>query len=91
MANTPLCNRAGETRPSGFFPSPTENFASLVRGEISFFTRPVCGFPGSSFTYPAYITFVCLKKAKQRLDRKGKPGGKFAASVKYFSESLVRI
>ena len=35
------------------------------------FTRPVCGFPGATFTYPAYIICVCLKKAKQRPDRKG--------------------
>ena len=60
MANTPLCNRAGETRPSGFFPSPTENFASLVRGEISFFTRPVCGFPGATQSHTRHISFLCV-------------------------------
>ena len=48
--NTALCNR-----PSRFFPSPSENLASLVPDEIFHFTRPVRGFNGASFTYPAYL------------------------------------
>ena len=54
-----------------FFLSPSENLVSPVPGEILNFTRSVCGFPSASFTYPAYIICVCLKKAKQRPDRKG--------------------
>ena len=53
-----LYNRPCETRPSGFFPSPSENLASPVPGEIFDFTRPVCGFPGAAFTYLAYIISV---------------------------------
>ena len=30
--------------PVDFFPSPGENLTSLVSGDISNFTRPVCGF-----------------------------------------------
>ena len=48
-----------------FFPSQSENLASAVRGEMFNFARPVCGFPGATFTYPAYIIWVCLKKAEQ--------------------------
>ena len=57
-----------ETRPSGFFPSLSENLASPLPGDIFYFTRPVCGFLGATFTYPAYIICVGLKKAKQRHD-----------------------
>lgn len=38
-----------------FFLSPSGNLASPVRGEIFRFTRPVCGFLGATFTYPAYV------------------------------------
>ena len=57
-----------------FFRSHSENLASTVSGEIFYFTRPVYGFPGATFIYPAYIICVCLRKAKQRPDRKGQPG-----------------
>ena len=36
---TSLCIRPSEIRPSGFFPSPSENLGSLVTGEIFNFTR----------------------------------------------------
>ena len=36
--------------PVDFFPSPGENLASPLPGEIFNFTRPVCGFPGATFT-----------------------------------------
>ena len=45
-----------------FFPSPSENIASPVLNESFNFTRPICGFPGAAFTYPAYIICLCLKK-----------------------------
>ena len=48
------------------------------------FTRPVCGFSGATFTYLAYIICVRLKNAKQRLGRKGQPGGKFAHPMTSF-------
>ena len=73
--------------PVDFFPSSSENLASPLRGEISNFTRPVCGFPGATFTSPEYIICVCLKKAKQRPDRKGQPGGKFARPVTFFQKT----
>ena len=41
--------------PADLFPSPNENLASLVSGEIFNFTRSVCGFPGATFTFPAHI------------------------------------
>ena len=88
-ASTPLCNRHSETRPSVLFPSSSENLASPVPGEIFNFTRSVCGFPCATFTQPAYIFSVCLKKAKRRPDRKGQPGGKFADQVRFFSENRV--
>ena len=64
--------------PEDFFP-----FFS-VHGEFFYFTRPVCGFPGATFTYPAYFICACLKRAKQRPDRKRKAGGKFADPVTFF-------
>jgi len=70
-----------------FSPSPSENLASPEPGEIFNFTRPVDGFPGAIFTYPAYIICVCLKKAKQRPDRDGLPGGKFADPVTFFPQT----
>ena len=77
--------------PVRFFPSPSENLASPLPHEIFNFTRPVCGFPGTTFTYPAYIICVCLKKAKQGHDRKGQASGKFAGEVMFFSEKPVTI
>ena len=62
--------------PVDFFASAGENLASPVHGEILNFTRPVCGLPGATLTNPAYIICVCLKKAKQRPDRKGQPSEK---------------
>ena len=44
--------------------------------EIFNFTRPICGFPRATLTYPAYIICIHLKKAKQWPDRKRQPGGK---------------
>ena len=79
---TLLCNR-----PSGIFAFSQWNFASFVPGEILNFTRPVCGFPGTTFTYPAYIICVSLKKAKQRPDRNGQPGRKFADPLTFFQET----
>ena len=38
--------------PMDFFPSPNENLASPMPGEIFNFTRPVCGFPDA---IPAHI------------------------------------
>ena len=60
-------------------------------GEIFHFIRPVCGFPGATFTYSAYIICVCLKEAKQRPDRKGQPGGKFADLVTFFPKTGENI
>ena len=77
--------------PVDFLSSSSEHLASPVPGEILNFTRPVCGFPGATFTYPACIICICLKKAKQGLDRKGQPAGKFADPVTFFSENPVRI
>ena len=78
--------------PVDFFPLSSENLASTVPGEILNFTRrPVRGFPGATSTYPACIICICLKKAKQGLDRKGQPAGKFADLVTFFSENPVRI
>lgn len=58
--------------PVNILPSPSENLASPVPAwRICNLTRPVCGFPGLTFTYPAYTICVCLKKAEQRPDRKG--------------------
>ena len=68
--------------PVDFFPSPSENLASQAPGEIFYFTRPVCGFPSATFTYPAYITCARLKKEKQRPDRKGQPGGKLSSVLR---------
>ena len=67
--------------PVDFLPSPSENVTSPVSGEISNFTRPVCDFHGATLTYPSYTIYVCLKKGKQRSDRKGKPAGKLADQV----------
>ena len=77
--------------PVDFFTAPSENLGSLVPGEIVNFTRPVCGFPGASFTYPVYIICVCFKKAKQRPDRKGQLGGKFADPVTFFRKPNENI
>ena len=75
--------------PVDILPSPSENLASPVPAwRICNLTRPVCGFPGPTFTYPAYTICVRLKKAKQRHDRKGQPGGKFADPVTFFSQNL---
>ena len=52
--------------PVDYFPSPGENLASPLPGEIFNFTRPVCG---ATFTNPAYIIYVCLNKAKQVIKR----------------------
>ena len=70
--------------PVDFFRSATENLASLVSGENFYFTRPVCGFPGATFTHPACIICVCLKKANQQPDRNEQPGGNFANPVTFF-------
>ena len=64
---------AVEPDPVDFFHSPSENLASPVTGKIFNITRPVCGFPGATFTHPAYFIYVCLKIVKQRPDRKGQP------------------
>jgi len=68
-----------------FFPLPSENLRPRN------FTRPVrgftCGFPGATFTYPAYIVCVFLKKAKQRPGSKGRHGGKFTDRVKLFPKT----
>ena len=56
----------------------------LCNRPSAYFTRHVCGFPGATFTCPAYIICVCLKKASQRPDRKGHPGGKLADRVTFF-------
>ena len=50
------------TDPVNLFPSPSENLASLVEGEILNVTLPVCVFPGSTFTSPAYVICTCLKR-----------------------------
>ena len=77
-------NRPSETRPVGFFPFTQWKF-SLAGTWWNFnFLRPVCGFPGATFTYPAYTICVCLKKAKERPERKGKPGRKSADPVTIF-------
>ena len=77
--------------PVHFFPSPCKNLASPVPGEIFSFIRPVCGFPSATFTYTAYIICVCLKKDKQRPDRKRQTGGKFTDRVTFFSGNPMRI
>ena len=74
--------------PGDFFPSPSKNLAYPVPGEIFSFTRPVCGFSGATFTYPANIVCVCLKRAKQRPDREGQPGGQFADQVTFLPKTL---
>jgi len=61
------------------------NLGFPVPGEIFNFTWPVCCFPGATFTYPACIICLCLKKAKQQPDRKGQPGWKFAWPSDLFS------
>ena len=77
--------------PVDFLSSCSEDLASPVPVEILNFTRPVCAFLGATFTYPAWIICICLKKAKQRLDRKGQPAEKFADPMTFFSENPVRI
>ena len=48
---TPLCKRVKvKPDPGDFFPSPSENLAPLVPGEMFNFTQPVCGLPGGTFT-----------------------------------------
>ena len=67
--------------PVEFFPSHSENLASPVPDEI--LILPV-QFVASSvrILHTQDGTCVCLKKAKQRPNRKGKPGGKFADLVR---------
>ena len=75
-----------------FFPSAaSENLAFPLPDENFNFNRPVCGFPGATFTYPAYNICVCLKKAKQRPDRKGQPGIKFADTMIFFRKPTKNI
>jgi len=64
-----------------FFPSHSENLASLIPGEI--LILPV-QFVASSvrILHTQDGSCVCLKKAKQRPNRKGKPSGKFADPVR---------
>ena len=64
-----------------FCSSSSENLTSPVPGRIHNFTRPVYGFPSINI----YIICECLKKEKQRPDRNGQPGGKFADPVTFFS------
>ena len=66
--------------PVEFSSSRNKNFASAVTGEIFNFTRPVYGFLFATFTYPAYIICICLKKAAQRPDRKGQACGKLSVT-----------
>ena len=57
-----------------FFPSPSENITSPVPDESFNFTRPICGFPGATFTYLAYIIYIIclyLKKANSDLTERG--------------------
>ena len=65
--------------PTDFFPSSSENLASPVPGEIFKFYSANLWLPRSDFYIPStYISFrAYLKKAKQRPDRKGQPGGNF--------------
>ena len=67
-----------------FLPSSSENLASSVPGEIFSFTRPICGFPGATFTYPAYIIYVFEKRKNSDLTEKGN-------LVDVSSENPIRI
>ena len=67
--------------PVDSFSSPSKNLASTVTGEIFNFTRPVYGFLGATFTYPAYTICTCLKKATHR-----QKGAKFADPVSFFPQ-----
>ena len=83
---TPLWHsRPSKTRPSGFLPFTQWKFSLPGTVEIFKFTRSVCDLSGATLTYPAYIIWICLKRAKQRPDSKGQPGGKFADPVTFFS------
>ena len=66
---TPTVTDPVKRDPVDTYPSSSENLATPVPGEIF----RACGVPCATFTYPAYIICVCLKKAKQRPDIKGRP------------------
>ena len=75
--------------PVDLFPSPNENLASPVSGEIfTEFYSVGMWLPRCDFYIPSAYH---LKKSKQRPDRKGQPGGKFAYPVTFFSENPMRI
>ena len=82
LSNSDIMKPSPVTDPVNLFPSPSENLASLVLGEILNVHRPVCGFPGSSFTCPAC---TCLKKAKQQPHRQ--PDIRFADQLTFFQKT----
>ena len=75
------------TRLSGFFLSLSETVGSPVPDELYNFTWTVYGFSGAPFTYPACIICVCLKKAKQRPDRRGNPVENMPTRWRFFSKT----
>ena len=86
QAVQPPALHSSVTGPVEFLPSANEFCLPCTSWNFNF-PRPVCGFPGATFTYPAYIICVSLKKAKQRPDRKGQPGRKFADPLTFFQET----
>ena len=80
--------------PIDFFPSSSENLASPVPGEIFKFYSANLWLPRSDFYIPStYISFrAYLKKAKQRPDRKGQPGGKLPThAVMFFPKNPITL
>jgi len=86
--------------PMDYFPSPSDNLASprclvkflILRGQFMAVPMWLLYIQRQEpWFLPAYIICVCLKRQKQRPDRKGKPGEKYADQVTFSCENLVRI
>ena len=85
---TLFCHRpSDEPDPVEFFLSLSENVGSPVPDELYNFTWTVCGLSGALFTYPACILCLCLKKAKQRSDRRGNPVENMPSRWRLFSKT----
>ena len=86
--------------PMDYFPSPSDNLASprylvkflILRGQFMVVPMWLLYIQRQEpWFLPAYIICVCLKRQKQRPDRKGKPGEIYADQVMFSCENLVRI
>lgn len=88
---TTLCNRPSETRPSGFFSSPSQNLVSPAPDEIFDFSRPVYGFPGAAL-HNQHISFFCVfEKRKTATRQKSANRWKNCRPVNVFFVNPVRI